>query len=146
MTLDWAAFTPWSALVGGLVIGIAASILVLANGRIAGIAGIIGGFFRPSAGEVAWRVAFVAGLAAAPILYSLVATLPPISVDASYPVVVIAGLLVGIGTRYGSGCTSGHGVCGISRLSIRSIVATVAFMMAGFATVYIARHILGTWQ
>jgi hypothetical protein len=145
MTLDWASFTPWSALIGGLVIGTAAAMLVLLNGRIAGIAGIIGGLLRPSTGEVGWRVAFVAGLVVAPILYSIVATLPAISVDASYPTIVAAGLLVGVGTRYGSGCTSGHGVCGISRLSIRSIVATSAFMIAGFATVYAVRQVIGAY-
>ena len=143
MTLDWASFTPWSALIGGFVIGIAASMLVLLNGRIAGIAGIIGGLLRPTTGEVGWRLAFVAGLVAAPILYSIAATLPTISVDASYPTIVFAGFLVGIGTRYGSGCTSGHGVCGISRLSMRSIVATSAFMITGFATVFIVRHVIG---
>jgi uncharacterized protein len=137
MTLDWASFTPWSALIGGFVIGIAASMLVLLNGRIAG------GLLRPTTGEVGWRLAFVAGLVAAPILYSIAATLPTISVDASYPTIVFAGFLVGIGTRYGSGCTSGHGVCGISRLSMRSIVATSAFMITGFATVFIVRHVIG---
>jgi hypothetical protein len=145
MTLDWASFTPWSALIGGLVIGTAAAMLVLLNGRIAGIAGIIGGLLRPSTGEAGWRVAFVAGLVIAPILYSIAATLPAISVDASYPTIVAAGLLVGVGTRYGSGCTSGHGVCGISRLSIRSIVATSAFMIAGFATVYAVRQVIGAY-
>jgi uncharacterized membrane protein YedE/YeeE len=143
MTLDWASFTPGAALIGGFVIGIAASMLVLLNGRIAGIAGIIGGLLRPTTGEVGWRLAFVAGLVAAPILYSIAVTLPTISVDASYPTIVFAGFLVGIGTRYGSGCTSGHGVCGISRLSMRSIVATSAFMITGFATVYIVRHVIG---
>jgi uncharacterized protein len=143
MTLDWASFTPGASLIGGFVIGIAASMLVLLNGRIAGIAGIIGGLLRPTTGEVGWRLAFVAGLVAAPILYSIAVTLPTISVDASYPTIVFAGFLVGIGTRYGSGCTSGHGVCGISRLSMRSIVATSAFMITGFATVYIVRHVIG---
>ncbi len=143
MTVDWASLTPWSALIGGLVIGIAASMLVLLNGRIAGVAGIVGGLLRPSGGEVGWRIAFVAGLVVAPMLYSIVATLPSIKVDAGYPVVVVAGLLVGVGTRYGSGCTSGHGICGISRLSIRTVVATLSFMMAGFATVFIVRHVIG---
>jgi len=143
MSIDWVSFAPWSALIGGLVIGVAASMLVLMNGRIAGIAGIIGGLLRPVTGDVGWRVAFVIGLIAAPIVYSFVASLPPINVDASYPVVVIAGILVGVGTRYGSGCTSGHGVCGISRLSVRSIVATIIFMTAGFATVYAVRHVMG---
>ena len=144
MSVDWVSFAPWSALIGGLVIGIAASMLVLMNGRIAGIAGIIGGLLRADPGDVGWRVAFVIGLIAAPMVYSAVASLPRINVDASYPVVIIAGMLVGVGTRYGSGCTSGHGVCGISRLSVRSIVATIIFMTAGFATVYVVRHVIGT--
>jgi uncharacterized membrane protein YedE/YeeE len=143
MTIDWAAFTPWSALIGGVIIGVAVALLVLANGRIAGISGIVGGLLRPSTGDIAWRVAFVAGLIAAPVAYAIVTTPPPINVEAGYPTLVLAGLLVGVGTRYGAGCTSGHAVCGISRLSPRSIVATLAFMAAGFATVFVVRHILG---
>ena len=144
MTIDWASFTPWSALIGGVIIGIAAAMLALLNGRVAGISGIIGGLLRPSFPDVTWRAAFVAGLLAAPVLYATIATLPPIVVESGYPVIVIAGLLVGIGTRYGAGCTSGHGVCGISRFSLRSVVATAVFMLAGFATVYVVRHLIAS--
>ncbi len=142
MFIDWNAFTPVSALIGGAVIGAAAAALVVLNGRIAGVSGILGGLFKPARGDIAWRAAFVAGLIAAPLAYGVFAVLPEIRVDAGYSVLVAAGLLVGIGTRYGSGCTSGHGVCGISRLSPRSMVATLAFMAAGFATVFVARHLL----
>ena len=143
MSIDWTAFTPWSAAIGGVIVGAAVAIFVLVNGRIAGISGIVGGLFRPAPGDVAWRLAFVAGLMAAPMLYMLAATLPPVMIEASYPTLIVAGLLVGIGTRYGAGCTSGHGVCGISRVSPRSLVATLSFMAAGFATVYVVRHIIG---
>jgi uncharacterized membrane protein YedE/YeeE len=143
MSIDWGSFTPGSAAIGGVIIGIAAAMLVFMNGRIAGISGIVGGLFRPAPGDVAWRLAFVAGLIAAPLLYAIVAGLPPVVIEASYPTLIVAGLLVGIGTRYGAGCTSGHGVCGISRLSPRSIVATLSFMAAGFATVFVARHLIG---
>ena len=140
MSIAWNAFTPASALIGGAIIGAAAALFVMLNGRIAGVSGILGGLARPQAGDVSWRIAFVAGLVAAPL--ALLAALPEIRVDASFPALVAAGLLVGIGTRYGGGCTSGHGVCGISRASPRSIAATVAFMAAGFATVYVARHLI----
>ena len=143
MTIDWSAFTPWSAAIGGVVIGLAAALLVLVNGRVAGISGIVGGMLRPRAGEFGWRLAFTAGLIVAPIAYALIARQPAITIDAGYPVLVIAGLLVGIGTRYAGGCTSGHGVCGLSRLSPRSLVATLAFMAAGFATVFVVRHMIG---
>ena len=141
MTIDWMAFTPWTSLAGGLLIGLAAAAFVLFNGRIAGISGILGGLLRPARGEIAWRAAFLAGLVGAPLLYGLVATLPQVTVDAGTGTLVAAGLLVGLGTRYGAGCTSGHGVCGISRGSPRSLVATAIFMLAGFVTVYIARHL-----
>lgn len=143
MTIDWNAFTPVPALLGGALIGAAAAAFIVLNGRIAGVSGILGGLLRPVRGDVAWRAAFVAGLLAAPPAWSLFGALPEARVDAGYAVLVAAGLLVGIGTRYGSGCTSGHGVCGISRLSPRSLVATLAFMAAGFATVYAARHLIG---
>ena len=143
MTIDWNAFTPYSALAGGALIGTAAALFVLLNGRIAGISGIVGGLLRPRSGDVSWRAAFVAGLIAAPLLYGALSTLPVLHIDAGYAALVAAGLLVGVGTRYGSGCTSGHGVCGISRLSPRSIVATLVFMAAGFATVFVTRHLLG---
>ena len=143
MTIDWNAFTPWHALAGGLLIGSAAVFFMLLNGRIAGISGIVGGLLRPAAGDWGWRAAFLVGMLVAPWLYALVAVLPEVKIDAGAGVVVAAGLLVGVGTRYGSGCTSGHGVCGLSRRSLRSLAATAAFMGAGFLTVYIARHVFG---
>jgi len=143
MTIDWNAFTPWTALAGGALIGLAAALFVVLNGRIAGISGILAGLLRPASGDVAWRAAFVGGLVAAPVLYGLCFGLPAVRIDAGFPLLVAAGLLVGVGTRYGAGCTSGHGVCGLSRLSPRSIVATLAFMAAGFATVFVLRHVIG---
>lgn len=143
MTIDWTHFTPWASLAGGLMIGLAAMMFLLFNGKIAGISGILGGLFKPKREDTAWRLAFLAGLVASPLLYALARPLPQVEIEASDLVLIIAGLLVGIGTRYGSGCTSGHGVCGISRRSPRSIVATVAFMFAGFLTVFIVRHVLG---
>ena len=142
MSIAWNAFTPASALIGGAIIGVAAAIFVVLNGRIAGVSGILGGLARPQAGDVSWRIAFVAGLVAAPLAF--LAALPEIRVDASFPALVAAGLLVGVGTRYGGGCTSGHGVCGVSRASPRSVAATLAFMAAGFATVYVVRHLIGS--
>jgi len=140
MVIDWAHFTPWQALLGGVLIGAAAGLFALVNGRIAGISGILGGLFRPVAGDTGWRLAFLLGLVAAPLVYGLVAALPALQVDAGYGSLVAAGLLVGIGTRYGAGCTSGHGVCGMARLSPRSVVATLCFMGTGFATVFVLRH------
>ena len=143
MTIDWNSFTPWASLAGGVIIGIAAAMFILLNGRIAGISGVLGGLLKPVRGDISWRVAFVAGLVGAPVLYALFTELPRPQIDAGYAGLVAAGLLVGIGTRYGSGCTSGHGVCGISRFSPRSLVATAAFMLAGFVTVFVARHLIG---
>jgi uncharacterized protein len=142
MTIAWNAFTPETALAGGVLIGIAAAMLILLNGRIAGISGVLGGLLRPLQGDVGWRVAFVLGLLLAPALYALVMKLPVLRIDAEYGALVLAGLLVGVGTRYGNGCTSGHGVCGISRLSPRSLAATALFMVAGFVTVFVLRHVL----
>lgn len=142
MTIDWTSFTPGSALLGGILLGIASALFILLNGRILGISGIIGGLLRPRAGDISWRVAFVIGLLAAPWVYTLWTPLTPISVEADWGAVILAGLLVGLGTRYGAGCTSGHGVCGLSRLSPRSLVATVAFMGAGFFMVFVIRHLL----
>jgi uncharacterized membrane protein YedE/YeeE len=141
MTIDMLHFTPWPAFAGGALIGLAAAILILVNGRIAGISGILGGLFRPNKGDIGWRMSFVAGLILAPLIYGVFYVLPGIQVDASFGVLIVAGLLVGVGTRYGSGCTSGHGVCGISRLSPRSIAATIIFMVAGFLTVFLLRHL-----
>ena len=143
MFIDWNQFTPWSALAGGVLLGIASALFILLNGRIAGICGIVGGLYSPQRNDIAWRIAFILGLMLAPLAWSLIDTLPNIDIKASNSLLVISGLIVGISTRYGSGCTSGHGVCGISRLSPRSIVATLAFMGTGFLTVYIMRHILG---
>jgi uncharacterized membrane protein YedE/YeeE len=140
--IDWTNFTPVSALAGGVMIGLAAAAFVFLSGRIAGVSGILGGLLRPAPGDAAWRAAFVAGLIIAPWAYALFAPLPESTIEAGYPAVVIAGLLVGIGTRYGSGCTSGHGVCGVARLSRRSIFATACFMAAGLATVFVIRHVL----
>jgi uncharacterized membrane protein YedE/YeeE len=143
MTIDWNAFTPWASLAGGALIGVAAVMFVLLNGRIAGISGVLGGLLKPMRGDISWRLAFILGLVGAPLLYALATELPRPQIDAGYAALVAAGLLVGIGTRYGSGCTSGHGVCGISRLSPRSLVATATFMLAGFITVYVLRHLAG---
>lgn len=140
--IAWDNFTPWSALAGGIIIGLSAAGFILLNGRIAGISGILGGLLVPQKRDVLWRIAFLAGMFAAPLLWMMTAELPPIEIKASYPVLVAAGLLVGIGTRYGSGCTSGHGVCGLSRLSARSLIATLTFMVAGFVTVFIIRHLI----
>ena len=141
--IDWAAFTPGTALIGGLLIGIAAALLVLLNGRIAGISGIVGGLLRPSRGDFAWRVAFLGGMIGAPLVYTAFRTFPAVTIAAGYPLLIVAGLLVGVGTRYGGGCTSGHGVCGISRLSLRSLIATLTFIFAGVVAVYLMRHAIG---
>jgi uncharacterized membrane protein YedE/YeeE len=127
---------------GGALVGAAAASFVLLNGRIAGISGVLGGLLRPVKGDVAWRAAFVIGLIVAPLIYLLFGSPPKPRIDADFGALVLAGLLVGVGTRYGAGCTSGHGVCGLSRLSPRSLVATVAFMAAGFVTVVAIRHLL----
>jgi uncharacterized membrane protein YedE/YeeE len=142
MMIDWNNFTPWASLAGGVLIGLAAAMFVLLNGRIAGISGILGGLLRPERGDIGWRIAFLGGIVVAPLAYALFAPLPTATIDAGTGLLVAAGLLVGAGTRYGSGCTSGHGVCGISRLSPRSLVATAAFMAAGFATVFVMRHLI----
>jgi hypothetical protein len=141
MTIDWIAFTPWRSLVGGILLGLASALFIIVNGRILGISGIVGGLLRPRTGDVGWRVAFLLGLLAAPVLFGLVANVPSPRIDAEWGTVILAGLLVGVGTRYGSGCTSGHGVCGLSRLSPRSLVATLSFMGAGFLIVYGVRHL-----
>lgn len=144
MQVDWTDFTPLPALAGGLLIWISAGLMMLLNGRIAGISGILGTLLRPAAGagERGWRLAFLLGLLVAPASWALSAALPPLQVDAGTPVLLIAGLLVGAGTRFASGCTSGHGVCGLSRLSLPSLAATLCFMGSGFATVYVLRHLL----
>ena len=143
MSIAWSSFTPWSALGGGVIIGIAAAMFLLLNGRVAGISGILGGLLRPTRGDIGWRAAFIAGLIGAPLVYAVFTAVPVPRIDASTGALVTAGLLVGVGTRYGAGCTSGHGVCGLSRLSPRSLVATLAFMGAGFVTVFVVRRLLG---
>ena len=140
MSIDWTHFTPWTSLAGGMLIGVAAAMLVLLSGRIAGISGIVGGLIAARRGDLAWRFAFIGGLLVAPLAMIFYPMSPRI--DAGLGTLALAGLLVGLGTRYGSGCTSGHGVCGLSRLSPRSLVATAAFMGAGIVTVFITRHIL----
>lgn len=141
--IDWANFTPYQAIIGGILIGLAATIFILFNGRIAGISGILGGLLKPTKSEFGWRLAFLLGLILAPSVYLFYAPLPQISIDTSVPWLIAAGALVGFGARLGSGCTSGHGVCGLSRLSLRSLVATMTFMGAGFFIVYLSRHLLG---
>ncbi|MDO9437847.1 YeeE/YedE family protein [Hydrogenophaga sp.] len=144
MTVDWANFTPWASLAGGILIGIAAAMFILLNGRVLGVSGILGGLLPPKAGDAGWRIAFLLGLFCAPVVFTFLA---PQSfqhaprIDASVGLLILAGLLVGFGTRVGSGCTSGHGVCGISRLSPRSVVATLFFMGAGIATVFAVRQL-----
>lgn len=145
MTIDWTHFTPWTSLAGGLLLGAASALFILLNGRILGISGIVGGLFNPKATDRLWRVSFLAGLAVSPLLFHALAPTSLVHVpriDAGAGLIVIAGLLVGFGTRYGSGCTSGHGVCGLSRMSPRSLVATLVFMAAGFFTVYVTRHLI----
>jgi uncharacterized protein len=143
MTLDLAHFTPWESLAGGLLLGLAAAMFVLLNGRVVGISGIIGGLVRPRPGDAGWRIAFLAGMLVAPTVWSLVEAPAVARIGAGPTLLVAAGLLVGWGARFGSGCTSGHGVCGLSRLSPRSLVATLAFMGTGFLAVFVLRHLAG---
>jgi len=139
--IDWSHFSPWPSFAGGLLIGVAAAMLILINGRIAGISGIVGALFAPRRGDITWRLAFIAGLFCAPLLAAAMGVTSAPRIDAGFGALLVAGLLVGVGTSYGSGCTSGHGVCGLSRLSPRSLVATLAFMAAGMLTVFLARHL-----
>jgi uncharacterized membrane protein YedE/YeeE len=137
-------FTPVSALLGGLMIGASAALFLVLNGRVAGISGILGGLLHPARSEIGWRMAFLAGLFVAPLVYvAFGGVLPPVTIDASLPLMIVAGLIVGFGTRLGAGCTSGHGVCGIGRGSPRSLAATAVFMVTAIATVFITRHVLG---
>lgn len=146
MSIYWEAFTPWSSLAGGVLIGLAAALMVVLLGRIAGISGILGGLLQKatwgSVRQWGWRAAFVAGMLLAPLLWQMFAPLPAMQMPSNPVLIIIAGLLVGFGTRLGSGCTSGHGVCGLSRLSIRSLAATLMFMATGVATVFIMRHVV----
>ncbi|WP_233010073.1 YeeE/YedE family protein [Rheinheimera faecalis] len=140
--IDWSQFTPQSALTGGLMIGLACALLWLLNGRIAGISGITAGVLSSSGAERQWRLAFVLGLVLSSWVWLLLAPLPVSQVTSNYWLLAIAGVLVGFGARLGSGCTSGHGICGLSRLSGRSLVATVTFMAVAVATVFIVRHVV----
>jgi uncharacterized membrane protein YedE/YeeE len=142
LTIDWTNFTPGSALLGGLLIGIAASALLLVNGRILGVSGIVGGLLQPRASDTRWRLAFVAGLLVPPLLLGLSRAVEAPTFPGGLWLTILAGLLVGFGSRMGSGCTSGHGICGMARLSKRSITATLCFMATGFVTVYLMRHVL----
>ena len=147
MTIAWTAFAPWSALVGGLLIGLAAALYLLGNGRVAGIAGIVASplralFTGTSLRPERTRLLFIGGLLLAPWLWRLFSPLPAVTVDVGWPGLVVAGLFVGVGVRMGNGCTSGHGVCGLSRLSLRSLANVAAFMGAGFVTVAVLRHML----
>lgn len=143
MQVDWDHFTPWSALSGGALIGAASALMILGVGRIAGISGIVGGLMPPGSNDALWRIAFVAGLICAPAVLFLWRPPTPPTFSTSWGLLALAGALVGFGSRLGSGCTSGHGVCGLSRLSSRSLAATATFMTVGFATVFVVRHILG---
>ena len=137
-------FTPFSSLLGGVLIGLSAAAMLLFNGKIAGISGIVGGLLSPTRNDTLWRVVFVAGLISGGLLMAQVSPHAlTMDVPRSAPALIIAGMLVGFGTRLGNGCTSGHGVCGMGRGSIRSIVATAVFMLTGMATVYVLNHILG---
>ncbi|MCF6328363.1 MAG: YeeE/YedE family protein [Henriciella sp.] len=137
-------FTPISSMLGGALIGLAATILMVVNGRIAGVSGVISGIGFASRGDRDWRIFFVLGMIAAPMLYLLVSgNMPAFELEASWPLIVVGGLLVGFGTRLGSGCTSGHGVCGMSRLAPRSIVSVALFMSVGVITVAIAKSLNG---
>ena len=140
MTIDWANFTPWSAAIGGVLIGLAAAILLIFNGRIAGISGILAGILKPAKGDTAWKVAFILGIMVSPLLFTLFVYIPEVVITTGTPLLIVAGLLVGFGTRLGGGCTSGHGICGMARFFRRSIVAVVIFMLVAFATVAVINH------
>ncbi|MGP1716537.1 MAG: YeeE/YedE family protein [Methylophilus sp.] len=135
-------FTPWQSLIGGLLIGFSTLLLIRWLGKVAGISGIVGQLWSGNASDKAWRLAFVIGLLVSPLVYQVFTPLPAVQIEAGLPVLVLAGLLVGFGTRLGSGCTSGHGVCGLSRLSLRSLVATLTFMLVAILVVGVSRHLL----
>ena len=144
MQIDWFTFTPIPSLLGGMILGIAAALYVLLHGRILGISGIVAELLHPKVGDIAWRLSLVLGLLSAPFLAALIFGIRPVvEIDSDWLIIVLAGLLVGFGAHYGSGCTSGHGICGLSRLSPRSLVATLTFMGAGFMTVFVLRHLIG---
>lgn len=144
MQIDWLTFTPIPSLLGGMILGISVALFAFLHGRILGISGIVSGLMHPEQGDRAWRIVLTLGLLTAPLLAALFFEIRPIvEIDADWFAVIVAGLLVGFGAQYGSGCTSGHGICGLSRLSPRSLVATLAFMGAGFLTVFVLRHVIG---
>ena len=147
MSILWNEFTPWTSLAGGLLIGLSAALLIALLGRVAGISGITGALLQmPTWSAVkqwGWRLAFIAGMVAAPLVWQLFAPLPAMEMPSNPVVIIVAGLLVGFGTRMGSGCTSGHGVCGLSRLSMRSLAATLTFIATGAVTVFVMRHVFG---
>ena len=146
MNILWTEFTPWASLVGGALIGLSAAMLIVLLGRVAGISGMAGALLQlptwSSLQQWGWRLAFMLGLVAAPLVWQIFAPLPAMQMPSNPLVIIAAGLLVGFGTRMGSGCTSGHGVCGLSRLSMRSLAATLAFMASGAATVFVVRHVI----
>ena len=146
MSILWTEFTPWSSLAGGALIGLSAAMLIVLLGRVAGISGMAGALLQlptwSSLQQWGWRLAFMLGLVAAPLVWQIFAPLPAMQMPSNPLVIIAAGLLVGFGTRMGSGCTSGHGVCGLSRLSMRSLAATLAFMASGAATVFVVRHVI----
>jgi uncharacterized protein len=143
MQIDWLSFTPIPSLLGGMILGLAAALYVFLHGRILGISGIVSGLLHPKMTDLAWRLSLVLGLISAPFLALFFGIIPVVEIDSSWLAIVIAGLLVGFGAHYGSGCTSGHGICGLSRLSPRSLAATLAFMSAGFVMVFVIRHLIG---
>ena len=146
MSILWTEFTPWASLAGGAFIGLSAAMLIVLLGRVAGISGMAGALLQlptwSSLQQWGWRLAFMLGLVAAPLVWQIFAQLPAMQMPSNPLVIIAAGLLVGFGTRMGSGCTSGHGVCGLSRLSMRSLAATLAFMASGAATVFVVRHVI----
>lgn len=143
MQIDWSQFTPWTALAGGLLIGLGASLWALCNGRIAGISGLIASLLERQSDGLAEKAVFLGGLLVAPLVWSLWAPLPAFNLPVAEILLIPAGLLVEVGTRYASGCTSGHAVCGLARLSLRSLVATLCFMASAVGTLYVMRHVLG---
>jgi uncharacterized membrane protein YedE/YeeE len=143
LTIDWVNFATGSALLGGLMLGVGASLLLIFSGKIAGISGIVAYLINPNNSdrkETVWRALFFIGLISAGLVYQLFAALPPVTINANNSTLIVAGLLVGFGSRMGSGCTSGHGICGLSRLSLRSLVATLSFMLSGFVLTYAMLH------
>ncbi len=143
MHIDWLAFTPGPSLLGGILLGIATSAYVLLHGRILGVSGIVGGLLRPVKQAWIWRIVLLLGILTSPLWSIFLFDMYPVQIiEANWPMVIVAGLLVGFGAQYASGCTSGHGICGLSRLSPRSLVAIISFMISGFVVAYVLRHLL----